>query len=79
MTRKRTVDPIPPDVQQFVVDVGRLTILENALRDIEEETEGIDYAVASYRELQETLKRCRQTAREALGEENATDGGQQES
>ncbi len=74
MARKRTVDTIPDQVQQYVVDAGRLTILENALKDIEEETDGIDYTVASYRELQETLKKVRQTAREALGKENTTDG-----
>ncbi len=66
MTRKRTVDPIPPDVEKFVVDTGRLTILENALRDIIEETD-IDYQIATYGELKDTLRKCRQTAREALG------------
>ncbi len=77
MTRKRTVDPIPQDVQKFVVDMGRLTALENALRDIIEGSD-LDCTLASYRDLEYALKKCRQTAREALGEEDTTDGGQQE-
>ncbi len=69
MARKRTVDPIPEQVQQFVVDTGRLTALENALRHIEEEVGRCNFRIDSYERLKTALISCRQTAREALGEE----------
>ncbi len=69
---------IPPDVEKFVVAVGRLTALEHALADIIEDIDGCDFTIDSYGKLKSVLQSCRQIAREALGK-GEDDGDRQES
>lgn len=46
-------------------------VMRGTLENIEEEVDGIDFAVANFREAKAALLACRKLARQALGKEEA--------